>query len=291
MIIFGQSITDSLLLYYPMNNHAQDLSGHHFHGTASGVTPVQDRHGNDSSAYYFDGINDYIDFPLNDTLKPDFPITFAFWAKVNQLGVQENKFFSTDFVQNNYTGVWMAVNYLGELNIHFGGGNGSCDQTNRRGRKTTELYIVPNQWYHFTGIIRSATDMELWIDCSNMSATYQGIGNTNIAYSNNISGTIGRMDINATQQPYYYSGSLDEFMMWNRSLLYTEILQLCDSMPIIIDTTNNNTGTNTSVDELRNDKNLVRIIDILGQETSYRKNTPLFYIYNDGTVEKRIVIE
>ena len=36
---------------------------------------------------------------------------------------------------------------------------------------------------------------------------------------------------------------------------------------------------------------LVRIIDLLGQESTYKKNTPLFYIYDDGIVEKRIVIE
>ena len=36
---------------------------------------------------------------------------------------------------------------------------------------------------------------------------------------------------------------------------------------------------------------LVRIIDLLGQETTFQKNTPLFYIYDDGTVEKRIVIK
>jgi hypothetical protein len=43
-------------------------------------------------------------------------------------------------------------------------------------------------------------------------------------------------------------------------------------------------GTNT-------EKALLKITDMLGQETPYRKNTPLFYIYDDGTVEKRIVIE
>ena len=37
--------------------------------------------------------------------------------------------------------------------------------------------------------------------------------------------------------------------------------------------------------------NLVKITDMLGQETPFRRNTPLFYIYDDGTVEKRIVIE
>ena len=36
---------------------------------------------------------------------------------------------------------------------------------------------------------------------------------------------------------------------------------------------------------------LLKITDMLGQETPYRRNTPLFYIYDDGTVEKRIVIE
>ena len=31
--------------------------------------------------------------------------------------------------------------------------------------------------------------------------------------------------------------------------------------------------------------------DILGREVEGNKNEPLFYIYDDGTVEKRIVIE
>jgi hypothetical protein len=36
---------------------------------------------------------------------------------------------------------------------------------------------------------------------------------------------------------------------------------------------------------------LVKIINVLGQEATNIKNTPLFYIFNDGTVEKRIIIE
>jgi hypothetical protein len=35
----------------------------------------------------------------------------------------------------------------------------------------------------------------------------------------------------------------------------------------------------------------LRTIDVLGRETKGAKNEPLFYIYDDGTVEKRIVIE
>jgi len=32
-------------------------------------------------------------------------------------------------------------------------------------------------------------------------------------------------------------------------------------------------------------------MDMLGREVTEDSNTPLFYIYDDGTVEKRIVIE
>ena len=35
---------------------------------------------------------------------------------------------------------------------------------------------------------------------------------------------------------------------------------------------------------------LVKIIDVLGREVIPKSNMPLFYIYDDGTVEKRIVL-
>ena len=38
-------------------------------------------------------------------------------------------------------------------------------------------------------------------------------------------------------------------------------------------------------------RKLQKVVDVLGKEIPYRRNTPLFYIYDDGTVEKRIVIE
>tara|TARA_B110000483_G_scaffold243307_1_gene332417 strand:- start:659 stop:2530 length:1872 start_codon:yes stop_codon:yes gene_type:complete len=46
----------------------------------------------------------------------------------------------------------------------------------------------------------------------------------------------------------------------------------------------------TSIEESAN-KKLICITNFLGQKISFRKNTSLFYIYDDGTVEKRIVIK
>ena len=48
----------------------------------------------------------------------------------------------------------------------------------------------------------------------------------------------------------------------------------------------------SAINETKNtDRKLLRITNMLGQEAPYRKNTPLFYIFDDGTVEKRIIIE
>ncbi len=61
----------------------------------------------------------------------------------------------------------------------------------------------------------------------------------------------------------------------------------CDSIANL-----NLTVTTTGIFDIANNKsNLIKITDILGQETPYRKNTPLFYIYDDGTVERKLIIE
>ena len=39
------------------------------------------------------------------------------------------------------------------------------------------------------------------------------------------------------------------------------------------------------------DKTLIKIVDILGRETKVVRNTLLFYIYKDGTVAKKIIID
>ena len=52
----------------------------------------------------------------------------------------------------------------------------------------------------------------------------------------------------------------------------------------------NCSGT-TSIQEHSTNKELLKVTDLLGKEPKGKKNKPLFYIYDDGTVEKRIIIE
>jgi hypothetical protein len=55
-----------------------------------------------------------------------------------------------------------------------------------------------------------------------------------------------------------------------------------------------NTSISTHIDsEILNsvERKLVKISDFSGREMLYRRNTPLFYIYDDGTVEKKMIID
>ncbi|MDB4126930.1 hypothetical protein N9580_02870 [Flavobacteriales bacterium] len=51
------------------------------------------------------------------------------------------------------------------------------------------------------------------------------------------------------------------------------------------------TNITTSFSEINKKKKLIKTIDVLGRKNKGTKNKPLFYIYNDGTVEKQIIIE
>jgi hypothetical protein len=47
----------------------------------------------------------------------------------------------------------------------------------------------------------------------------------------------------------------------------------------------------SSIEEMNSARKLNKITDVLGRKSKQKKNTPLFYKYDDGTVEKRITVE
>ena len=47
----------------------------------------------------------------------------------------------------------------------------------------------------------------------------------------------------------------------------------------------------TSLGETTTSKKLIQILDMMGRETSYKPNTPLIYVYDDGSIEKVFSVE
>jgi len=52
-----------------------------------------------------------------------------------------------------------------------------------------------------------------------------------------------------------------------------------------------NLSFSTSIPTINVEKKIIRITDILGRKTLFKKNTLLYYLFNNGEVEKKIVIE
>jgi len=99
--------------------------------------------------------------------------------------------------------------------------------------------------------------------------------------------------VNSGVSPYSF--------LWSTGETLTTITPLQNGMYWIISTDVNGcvsdtayfnvTNIYTSLYDLNLNKNLIKIVDVLGIEVKPTANTPLFYIYEDGTVEKKIMIE
>jgi thiol-disulfide isomerase/thioredoxin len=68
---------------------------------------------------------------------------------------------------------------------------------------------------------------------------------------------------------------------------FTNVLG-CDSVATLEFTLGSALSVN---DASYNTKKILKVVDLLGRESAGKKNETLFYIFNDGTVEKRIIVE
>ena len=120
------------------------------------------------------------------------------------------------------------------------------------------------------------------------------VNNFNIAYSVN-----GAPAISENIASTLLSGNSMNYMFATPYTALPGQVEICSWTDYSADMQHNNdtsciTTTIISVDELNhseNTKHLLKITNLLGGKSKEIKNIPLFYIYDDGTVEKRIVIE
>jgi len=73
----------------------------------------------------------------------------------------------------------------------------------------------------------------------------------------------------------------------NGQLLLGDMNSNCSTSVYII---LQNSSSFITQDNVQN-KELFKMIDIFGREAQGKKNEPIFYIYDDGTVEKKLIIE
>src|SRR5579885_2166404 len=82
------NLTQGLVAYYPFNGNAKDASGNGHDGILhNGPTLTTDRFGNQQSAYYFDGVDDYISV-ADDGKFSNSQISFVAWILTESNNLQ-----------------------------------------------------------------------------------------------------------------------------------------------------------------------------------------------------------
>ena len=76
------SIPD-IVLFYPFNGDATDMSGNHNNGQVNGAVLTTDRFGTPNRAYYFDGVDDSIAFDTSQMPVGVSPRTISAWIKAD----------------------------------------------------------------------------------------------------------------------------------------------------------------------------------------------------------------
>jgi hypothetical protein len=225
-ILFTQDLSDSLLLHYNWNGTFEDQSGNDYHGLATGTSFVEDRFGNPGKACYFNGISDFIELPNLTELKPELPVTIAFWLKYEDLYYEYVSVFNTSFENDRNTGVYFNISNA-SLKYAVNYGDGDLGYTSAGARTLLSSHTADtDEWHHITLVVEGPTDMEIYIDCEATGESYQGSGGS-LTYSLG-GGTIGKHDRNTGDPGDFLKGYLDDFKYWNRALSEDEILEVCN---------------------------------------------------------------
>ena len=162
----------------------------------------------------------------------------------------------------------ISVDTLGTYSVNVTDGNGCAGLSN----PTIEVSNIVN-----TSVITGPTNPTQF-----QTETYSVLPSAGSTYNWNV--------IGATIQSGNGTNSID--ILWNNtgafSFSVTETnLNGCIGEPISLMVS----VIISSIMEINNPKQINKITDVLGRNMSENNNTLLFYIYDDGTVEKKIIIE
>lgn len=227
------------MAHYPFTGNANDISGNNNHGTVNGATLCPDKYGNPNSAYFFDGINDFIQVANSATI--NFPNnTFTYYAIIKVQGFYSGPCHgnividkgNTDFITGAY-----SLRFSDVYSLNFQNCNSPVT--------TSQQHYNPqfNNISFANGGYMPYIDTSLW-DC--IIATGDGVNikfylngqlkqtfpMTNSLGVNNHDMFFGRK--NSAQYPYWFRGIMDEIRIYNRALNLQEIDSLCNACVITL---------------------------------------------------------
>jgi hypothetical protein len=219
------SVKHGLLLYYSFDKDEGDKvtnqGGKGNHGKVHGTTWTA--HGRVGGARTFNGKSDYISRDYDETsglFPTDTPLSVAAWFKTSSATPIEQIIVATHFAGIGRDGYFLCVDTrsLGGKAYWFSGSN---DATVR-----SKLAVNDGQWHHAVGI-RDGRESFLYID-----GVLQGKATVadSLVYEHRAPFRIGHVENNgaphARNESFYFKGTIDEVMIFDRALTAEEIQQL-----------------------------------------------------------------
>jgi hypothetical protein len=208
-----------LVAHYPFDGNALDKTTNLNHGTVNGAELTLDRNGCPNSAYLFDGINDYINLGSSPifNLATYQAFTFSVWVKANSLSsfnVIFSKYISASS-NRSYAFRYAPENKI-SLMLFQNGGN-----TNNQSLE----HFVDNNWHQITWVYESSGFSQVFVDgvfATSRTFPYPMYPNSSAL------AVIGATHASGSGQTFdgNFSGSLDEFRLYNRALSAEEIMSL-----------------------------------------------------------------
>jgi hypothetical protein len=212
-ITFAQNIPyylpkNGLVGWYPFNGNADDESGNGNHGKINGATLTTDRTGALNSAFYFDGVNDYIQSKSNNFSFENKPRSMSIWFKINE----------------NFSKTIVFMNY------------GKCTPNNSSGIGIEFPNSVPNpNFFSWTRQYDLIAEKKFTLNTyHNITATFDGT-NSRLYFDGRLIGEknqtkatlLGDLFIGSSApNQQLFKGELDDLSIYNRALTDEEIKQL-----------------------------------------------------------------
>ena len=197
-------VTRNLIAYYPFSGNARDMSGNGHNGTVNGAVLTEDRYGRLNKAYYFDGVTNFINIPvdINPAVIPQ--LTMTAWVRadddspIRQVISHDNGGYDRSLgIDSRGGGVgWSAFKGSGVLGFH------PVDVGT-----WTFLAVVYDQPNKIVRLYVNGTDM------------YEGEGELGAGWDFTLIGTNPSFN-------EFFQGAIDDVRIYNRALPASRIQQI-----------------------------------------------------------------
>lgn len=228
LVAFGgfvnaQIPTDGLVGHWSFTGNALDESGNGNDGTVTGATLTTDRFGNENSAYSFDGVDDYIEVNntvINNTLTNNQDYTISVWIQTTELGewMQEDPVIialrDIDLSWSDKV-IVLSIDDAGYITSSFGEHDLTQFHT-----ITSNIIGNDNIWHNIVHIHQNDSNY-LYFD-NNLMGTTVDVGEQTTTTSSLTLGTRYN-DAGTTFSSSYFSGSIDDVLVYNKALTQSEI--------------------------------------------------------------------